>query len=262
MTRPNARTQARTQIPKTPPMSNPRRPSSSPFRSLLNRATRPTFYFSLLTFNFLLLLPLTRAAELSPTERASLLQQLREVHSRQPDFEATFTEQRTSHLLNKPVISEGIVYFSVPDKFRREVRTPSPSTTVSDGHTMWIYYPSFKEVELYPLGQRSFFDESLAALTAGLNFEHIDEYYNFRAERDPAGYRLDLTPKRPSLRRVVVELVLYLNTDFLPVRTEITLPKGDHLSTLYHNSHRPALSPSLFEFTPPPGAHITHPLGK
>jgi len=203
-----------------------------------------------------------QAAELNPAERATLLQQLHDLHVKEPYFQATFTEQRTSHLLNKPVTSEGSVYFSVPDKFRREVQTPSPSTTVSDGRTLWIYYPSFKEVELYTLGQRSFFDESLAALTAGLNFEHIDEYYNFRAYREPTGYRLELMPKKPSLRRVVEELTLWLNNDFLPERTEITLPKGDHLSTIYHNPHRPALSPSLFEFTPPPDAHITHPLGK
>ncbi len=88
----------------------------------------------------------------TPAERAALLQQLRDVHAKQPGFEASFTEERTSHLLNKPVTSEGSVCFSVPDKFRREVRTPSPSTTVSDGHTMWIYYPSFNEVEIYTLG--------------------------------------------------------------------------------------------------------------
>jgi len=207
-------------------------------------------------------LPFARAAELTPAERSDLLQQLREVHSQHPDLEATFTEQRTSHLLNEPVTSEGAVDFSVPDKFRREVRSPSPSTTVSDGRTMWIFYPAFNEVEVYALGQRSFFDESLSALTAGLNFEHIDEYYNFRAYRDAAGYRLELTPKKPSLRRVVEQLTLYLSNDFLPFRTEITLPKGDHLSTVYHNARRPALPVSLFEFTPPPGAHITHPLGR
>lgn len=212
----------------------------------------------------LLLLAATtlRAAELNPAERATLLQQLRDVHAKQPDFQATFTEQRTSHLLNKPVSSEGSVFFSVPDKFRREVRLPSPSTTVSDGRTMWIYYPAFNEVEIYTLGQRSFFDQSLAALTAGLNFEHIDEYYNFRAYREPTGYRLELTPKKPALRRVVEQLTLFLSADFLPARTEITLPKGDHLSTLYHNARRPALPASLFEFTPPPGAHITRPMGK
>ena len=227
--------------------------SSRPFAPLILRAVLLSLFIGGMS---------ARAAELNPADRASLLQQLRDVHAKQPDFQATFTEQRTSHLLNQPVISEGSVYFSVPDKFRREVRTPSPSTTVSDGHTMWIYYPAFNEVEIYALGQRSFFDESLAALTAGLNFEHLDEYYNFRAYREPTGYRLELTPKKPSLRRVVEQLTLFLTNDFLPARTEITLPKGDHLSTVYHNAHRPALSPSLFEFTPPPDAHLTRPLGK
>jgi outer membrane lipoprotein-sorting protein len=207
-------------------------------------------------------LPARADDEMNATESAALLQQLRDVHAKQPDFQATFTEQRTSHLLNKPVISEGLVDFSVPDRFRREVRTPNPSTTVSDGHTMWIFYPSFNEVEVYTLGQRSFFDESLAALTAGLNFEHIDEYYNFQAFRQTTGYRLELTPKKPALRRVVQQITLELNNDFLPVGTEITLPKGDHLSTVYHNPHRPALPASLFEFTPPADAHVTRPLGK
>ena len=202
------------------------------------------------------------ADELSPAEGATLLQQLRDLHVKQPDFQATFTQQRNSHLLNKPVVSEGSIYFGAPDKFRQEVRTPSPSTTVSDGHTMWIFYPAFNDVEIYTLGQRSFFDESVQALTAGLNFEHIDEYYSFRAFKDATGYRLELTPKKPSLRRMVDEIILELSADFLPLRTDITLPKGDHLSTDYHNGRRSPLSSSLFEFTPPPGAEITHPLGK
>jgi len=203
-----------------------------------------------------------RADELTPPERATLLQQLRDVHAREPSFQAAFTEVRTSHLLNKPVTSEGSVYFTAPDKIRREVRTPSPSTTVSDGSTMWIDYPSFNEVEIYPPNQRSFYDNTMKALTAGLNFEHIDEYYNFRAYREPPGYRLDLTPKKPAIRKLVEQITLELSPDFLPLRTEITLPKGDHLTTDYHNARRAPLPPTLFEFTPPPDAQITYPLGK
>jgi outer membrane lipoprotein-sorting protein len=229
------------------------------------RPRRPSRLALLLPCLALLLAPLAAAAdpaELDAAGREALLQQLREVHAKQPDFEATFTEQRTSHLLNQPVTSQGSMYFSVPDRFRQEVRTPSPSTTISDGRTMWIFYPAFNEVEVYTLGQRSFFDESLSALTAGLNFEHIDEYYNFRAFQDAGGYRLDLTPKKPSLRRVVQTLTLYLSPGFLPVRTEVTLPEGDHLSTIFHDGRRRTLPDSLFEFTLPPGAQITHPLGK
>ena len=201
-----------------------------------------------------------RGQELDAPARATLLEQLREVHAKDPGFQAAFTEERSSHLLNKPVTSQGVVYFSVPDKLRLEVHAPSPSTTVSDGHTMWIFYPAFNEVEMYSLGERSVFD--VAALTAGLNFEHIDEYYNFRAYHEAGGYRLVLAPKKPSLRRMVEELTLWLNGDFLPERTEITLPKGDHLTYVYHDPRRPVLAASLFEFSPPPGAHITRPMGR
>ena len=211
------------------------------------------------------ILPATsaRAADqLDAPARAALLDQLRATHAKQPCFESTFTEQRTSHLLNKPVISEGTDYFSAPDKFRREVKSPNASTTVINSHNMWIYYPSFKEVEVYSLDGKSKLDESLTALTAGLNFEHIEDYYNFTASRDTSGYRLDLIPKKPSLRAMVQELVLFLSPDLIPTRTEITLPKGDHLSTPDPNPHRPSLPPSLFDFTPPPDAHVTRPMGK
>ena len=200
--------------------------------------------------------------ELSAADSAALLQQLHDLHEKQPSFQATFTEQRTSHLLNKPVTSDGVVYFSVPDKFRREVRTPNPSTTISDGHTMWIFYPSFDQVEIYSLTQHSLLSDSLAALTAFLNFEHIDEYYTLRAYRQPAGYRLILTPKKPSSRRMVEKITLDLDSNLIPVRTDILSPKGDEITTDYHNAHRPSLPDSTFEFTPPADAHITRPMGK
>jgi hypothetical protein len=44
----------------------------------------------------LLLTGALRADELNPADRDALLQQLRDVHAKQPTFQATFTEQRTS----------------------------------------------------------------------------------------------------------------------------------------------------------------------
>ncbi len=201
-------------------------------------------------------------AEMSAPERAALLQQLRAIHEKEPTLQSDFVEERTTHLLNKPITSEGTIWFAVPDKFRREVRGNNPSTTVSNGKVLWIYYPNFKEAEIYTLGQRAFFDDSLSALTAGLNFQHIDEFYNFRAWHEDGVYRLDLTPKKPNLRKIVEHLVLTLDGNFLPHKSELLLPKGDRLVTTYTNPHRPALSASTFEFTPPGDAHISRPLGK
>ncbi len=214
-----------------------------------------------------LLLPIllsgfVHAAELTPPERADLLKKLRELHEKEPSLESNFIEEKTTHLLKKPLSSEGTVWFQSPDKFRREVHGNSPSTTVCNGKVLWIYYPNFKEAEFYTLGQRAFFDDSLSALTAGLNFQHIDEFYNFRAWHDGDTYRLELTPKKSNLKRIVERLILTLGSDFKPEKTELFLPKGDHLLTSYTNPRRTPLPASTFEFTPPAGAHISRPLGK
>jgi len=202
------------------------------------------------------------AAELAPAERSALLDRLHALRTAYPSMEADFTEEKTSHLLSRPLMTEGTVSFEVPDKFRREVKGNSPSLTVSDGKTLWIYYPAFKTAELYTLGQRAFFDDSIAALTAGLNFQHIDEYYNFRAFSEPNGYRFELTPKRPSLRRVLQKLTVWMDADLKAQKTEITLPKGDSVVTTYKNSRRIPLPASTFEFTPQPDVQVTRPLGK
>lgn len=205
---------------------------------------------------------ISRGVELDAGESVALLKHLQELREKQPGAQADFVEEKATHLLTKPLTSSGTVSFEAPDKFRREVKGGNSSLTVSDGKTMWVYYPNFKEAERYTIGQRTFFDDSLAALTAGLNFGHIDEYYHFRAYRESNGFRFELTPKRPNLKRILESLVVWMDNDYKVQRTELLLPKGDHLVTNYKNVRRLSLPPSTFEFTPPADAHISYPLGK
>ena len=144
-------------------------------------------------------LVISSAAELSPTDTAVLLQKLKEHRAKFPSLTADFTEEKTTHLLTKPLVAQGTIAFQTPNKFRRELKGNTPSITVTDGAKLWIYYPSFKTAELYTLGQRQFFDDSIAALIAGLHFERIADYYRYRAFREGEGYRLALTPKSSGL---------------------------------------------------------------
>jgi outer membrane lipoprotein-sorting protein len=167
-----------------------------------------------------------------------------------------------SKLLNRPIVTEGTIAFTVPDKFRREVKGASPSTTISNGKTLWIYYPKFNEAELYTLGQHSFFDDSMQALTAGFSFDHFEEYYRLKAFREENGYRLELVPKRPNLKRLLKMLTLWIDPAFTPLKGKIILPKGDEVTTVYKNVVRTQLAAAVFEFTPPEGVRISKPLGK
>jgi len=212
-----------------------------------------------------LTLPFTaRAADLSPAETQSLLKTLEDHRAKSPSLTADFVEEKTTHLLTKPLTSSGTIAFQIPNKFRREVTGQSPSLTVSNGQKLWIYYPGFKEAELYTLGQKAYFDDSLAALTAGLNFQNIEKFFTFKATRETATgpYRIDLTPRSSGLKRMVKELSVWVDEDAKIQRTETTLPKGDRVVTTYKNQHPTPLPATTFDFAPPADAHISQPLGK
>ena len=202
------------------------------------------------------------AAELQPAERADLMTRLQVLIEKHPAIKTDFVEERMSHLLNKPLTTEGSLQFSVPNKFRREMKGNNPSTTVSNGKVLWIYYPKFQEAELYALGQHSMFDDTMQAMTAGVSLQHFDEFYHLNAYAEEGGYRLVLTPKRPNLKRLIKELTLWLDPTLTPVKGHLVMPKGDEVSTTYKNVVRGPIPDSTFDFTPPTDTHIAHPLGK
>ncbi|HWL53231.1 MAG TPA: outer membrane lipoprotein carrier protein LolA [Chthoniobacteraceae bacterium] len=195
--------------------------------------------------------------------KTELLARLDALKARAPSLQADFSESRNSRLLKKPVASEGTIAFTVPNRFRREVKGSNPSLTVSNGKVLWLYYPNFKEAELYTLGQRAMFDDAMAALTAGLNFGQVERYYHLTATKgENDGFVITLTPKKSNLRRIVKSLTVHLDADLDVRRTEFQMPKGDAVVTEYHNVRRTSLPASTFEFTPPEGVNVSKPLGK
>ena len=207
--------------------------------------------------------PLTgSAAPLSPEERESVLARLESIHSRNPAMTASFLERKNTRLLKKPLVSRGTIAFRAPDKFRRKVAGSNPSLSVCNGKRLWIYYPKFKEAERYELGNRAFFDDALAALTVGLSFRNVENYYRLQIFSEDNGYRIVLEPRSRRLRRVIERLTIHLDGELKVRRTVAELPKGDRVLTDYSNVRRRPLPNSTFEFTPGPGVNVTQPLGK
>jgi len=204
----------------------------------------------------------SRAVELTPDQRAALLAQMQATRDKQPGARAHFREQKQSHLMKQPLVSEGSIAFCAPNKFRREITGDNSSLTISDGRTLWIYYPNFQEAEKYPLGQRAFFDDSISALTAGMNFTHIEEFYKLNVYQEGGGYRFVLLPRKSNLKRLLLQLTIWLDKDLLLKKTEIIMPGGDKSVTDYTGTERVSLPASTFAFTPPAGTRVTTPLGK
>src|SRR5436190_12916068 len=141
---------------------------------------------------------LASAGSLSPAELKNLLARIRENRITQADFQ----EERFLHLMKKPVVSSGKVWFQPLNEFRREVKGNSPSLTVSDGHQLWIYYPNFKPAERYSLGKRSPLDSVIAAINSALNLEDVENTFAINATKIDNGYELELTPRTPAMKRV------------------------------------------------------------
>jgi len=202
------------------------------------------------------------AEPLAPADVKSLLERIRAKRVEAPQVQADFEEEKTVHLMNKPISSSGKVWFAKPNKFRREVKGNSPSITVSDGRNLWIYYPNFKSAERYPLGKGSPLDATVAAINSALNLENIETSFNISATKSDNGHELALLPRTAAMKRVFQKLDLRINDRFRVERTDMLLPNGDRIVTTYSNQTRAPISPSTFEFKPPTGTEVTTPLGQ
>jgi outer membrane lipoprotein carrier protein len=205
------------------------------------------------------------AGPLSTADIKNLVARIRETRAHAPQAQADFKEEKVVHLLNKPIISSGKVWFQAPNKFRREVKGNSPSVTVSDGQQLWIYYPNFKSAEHYSLGKRSPLDTAIATINTALNLENVENTFQISGVKiDPpqAGYDLELTPRSSSTKRMFQMFHLRLNNDLLAERTEMLQSNGDRIVTTYSNQTRAPITGSTFEFVPPPGTDVTTPLGR
>ena len=152
-----------------------------------------------------------QAEPLAPSEVKALLDQIRAKRASAPQVQADFQEEKTVHLMNKPISSAGKVWFQNPNKFRREVHGNSPSITVSDGQQLWIYYPKFQSAEHYSLGKHSPLDAGIAALTAALNLENVENSYHITGSKQDSGYQLQLAPRNPSLKRLLKTFDIQMN---------------------------------------------------
>jgi chaperone LolA len=203
-----------------------------------------------------------RAQALAPNDIKTLLDRVRAKSAAAPQMQADFQEEKNVHLMAKPIRSTGKVWFQEPNKFRREVKGSSPSLTISDGRQLWIYYPKFQSAEHYSLGRHSPLDAGIAAITAALNLDEVENSYHITGSKTGDGYELQLAPRNPSLKRLLKTFDIRINNDLQVQRTEMVQPNGDHIVTTYANESRAVIPPDTFEFTPPPGTSVTSPLGK
>jgi outer membrane lipoprotein-sorting protein len=64
------------------------------------------------------------------------------------------------------------------------------------------------------------------------------------------------------MKRVFQKLDLHINENLRVDRTDMLLPNGDRIVTMYSNQTRASVPASTFEFKPPTGTEVSTPLGQ
>lgn len=196
-----------------------------------------------------------RAEALSEQETAALLAKIaasRAGHA----IEADFVEKRTLPLWKEPIVERGTIAFEPPDKFLRKTK----NLVVSDGTTLWMYYPEFRQVEKYPLQNGAGPGKLFAALGQALQFQKLAEIFRVSATTLQDGWELELTPKSGTLRRLLSSMTIQLDRALTLKSSVIRGKEGDCIETTY--SAEKFLAPGAvdFSFTPPPSASVVAPL--
>src|SRR3984957_9805736 len=215
----------------------------------------------LILFILLGIAPVLHASPMTQGDIDQIVQKVDALHTSQPSLQANFREERHLAMLKEPVVNEGKVWFTLPDKIRREIGGKNPSTTVTDGKKVSIYYPNYQQVEVYDLEKRPIIKDTLRALTAGLNFREVTDYYDIQGSKNGSDYQLTLTPKTAAVRKLLQSVDLTIDANLTPVRVVIQDNKGQVFTETYTNVRRETLPASTFEFSPPPGTKVTSPLG-
>ena len=215
----------------------------------------------LILFILLGIAPLVYASPMTQSDIDQLVQKLQALHNTQPSLQANFREERHLAMLKDPVVNEGKVWFTLPDKIRSEIGGKTPSTTVTDGRKVSIYYPNYQQLEVYDLEKRPIIKDTLRALTAGLNFREVANYYAIEGSKNGNEYQLTLTPKTAAVRKLLKTVDLTIDENLTPLHVVIHDSKGQVFTESYTNVRRDTLPASTFEFSPPAGTKVSTPLG-
>lgn len=197
--------------------------------------------------------------ELDAAETSALLRKLTDARAGK-GLTARFEEKKILPMMTEPIFEHGTIAFEPPGKFLR--RTQDGNLAVSNGTTLWMYYPAFSQVEQYPLDKGGGPGALFSMLTQIFELKDVERQFRATATRTPDGYQLHLLPRSGSLRKMIGEVTLELDRSLRLRSTKLVGSAGDRIETSYSDEKVVPAGSTDFEFTPAPGATVVKPLGR
>ena len=171
------------------------------------------------------------------------------------DFSADFTQTYEGGVLRRKARERGKVYIKKPGKMRWEYESPEKKLFVSDGTTMFMYFPADKQVMKNPVPQQ---DEATSAVQFLMGKGDVTRDFNVRyAETaDAAVYVLRLDPRT---RQAEYDwLQVSADRDSLQIRSLAAADaQGGRSTFLFSNfKENGGLPDKMFQFSVPRGTEV------
>lgn len=163
------------------------------------RLTRPAAWLAAALGVALAAAPATAAPP--PWDLTQLMRVLGQVKS----ASGRFTERKTLHMLNAPLVSSGTLSYVAPDRMQKVTLSPTPERFLLDGDQVTMVSGPDRQTHTFSVTdypQIGGLVEGIRATLAG-DLPTLDRYYNLHLAGDAANWQLQLEPKDTDLTRFV-----------------------------------------------------------
>ena len=171
------------------------------------------------------------------------------------DFSASFTQTYEGGVLRRKATESGTVYVKKPGKMRWDYTVPEKKVFVSDGRTMFLYFPAEKQVMKNPVPEQ---DEATSAVMFLMGKGDITRDFNVRWSDATADgpYRLRLDPKTRQAEYDWLELAADRDTLQIVGLTAADAQGGRSTFTFKNFKENAGLADKMFQFTIPRGTEV------
>jgi outer membrane lipoprotein carrier protein len=171
------------------------------------------------------------------------------------DFSASFIQTYEGGVLRRKASESGTVYVKKPGRMRWDYTSPEKKLFVSDGHTMFLYFPADKQVMKNPVPAQ---DEATSAVLFLMGKGDIVRDFNVKwAEGGTENtYRLRLDPRTRQTEYDWLEVAADRHTLQIMGLTAADAQGGRSSFSFSNFKENVGLADKMFEFTIPRGTEV------
>ncbi len=193
----------------------------------------------------------------APLANAAAIEKLHSFLETTKTMRANFAQRVVAKNGKQPQLSNGVMIFSRPGKFRWQVDKPYEQLLVGDGEKIWIYDPELKQVTVRKAGNA--IGGTPAALLFGESAQALEKSFTLRdtGEREGLDW-VEATPKKGDGAQDAGFEKLRIGFAGKELKAmELSDNFGQTTSLTFSQIERnPQIAPALLRFTPPAGVDV------